>query len=415
MGRQSTSERIWFLLGLFFSTLAALALEMLDTRLLSVITWYHLSFFAVSVAMLGMSAAAVHVFLGGERFQGLRARQALANFSLLFAVSIPVSHVCSLCIPMDVDTSLTAASGLVLGTLVLAVPFFLAGFLVTIALTRVGDKIGLVYAVDLIGASLGSLLVIPLLYWFDISSAVFAIAGVAALSAWCFQRLAEVRRLNWTSALLVAVLFAAAVLNSSTIHGFRVRFAKSDLIKTSDILHEAWNSHSQVIAKKPVERPPFYFSATPPPGLTVQLVGLWIDGNAFTGITGWDGKVSSLSWVERDVTTVPHHLRRGGDAGVIGVGGGRDVLSALWAENRTVTGIEINGVILGLDQGPLRDFAKFPDCPGVTLIHDEARSYLTRQQNRFDVLQMSLVDTWAATGAGAFTLSCTHLTPGGFF
>ena len=39
------------------------------------------------------------------------------------------------------------------------------------------------------------------------------------------------------------------------------------------------------------------------------------------------------------------------------------------------------------------------------LIHDEARSYLTRTDARFDVLQMSLIDTWAATGAGAFTLS----------
>ena len=46
-----------------------------------------------------------------------------------------------------------------------------------------------------------------------------------------------------------------------------------------------------------------------------------------------------------------------------------------------------------------------PRHPGVTIVHDEARSYLTRTPERFDVLQMSLIDTWAATGAGAFTLT----------
>ena len=55
----------WLTSGLFFVTLATLMLEVLDTRLLSVLTWYHLSFLAVSVAMLGMAAGAVLVFVGG--------------------------------------------------------------------------------------------------------------------------------------------------------------------------------------------------------------------------------------------------------------------------------------------------------------------------------------------------------------
>jgi hypothetical protein len=52
-----------------------------------------------------------------------------------------------------------------------------------------------------------------------------------------------------------------------------------------------------------------------------------------------------------------------------------------------------------------RDFAGLADRPEVHLVNDEARSWLTRNDQRFDVLQMSLIDTWAATGAGAFTLS----------
>ncbi len=46
-----------------------------------------------------------------------------------------------------------------------------------------------------------------------------------------------------------------------------------------------------------------------------------------------------------------------------------------------------------------------PDRPEVTLVNDEARAHLARTAQRFDIIQMSLIDTWAATGAGAFTLS----------
>ena len=130
-----------------------------------------------------------------------------------------------------------------------------------------------------------------------------------------------------------------------------------------------------------------------------------IDGAAGTDMTRWDGRPESLQWVEHDVTALPYHLRKGGDNAVIGVGGGRDVLTALWAGSRSVTGIEINEVFLDLLEGPLRDYARLADDPRVTLVHDEARSYLTRTDERFDILQMSLIDTWAATGAGAFTLS----------
>ena len=70
---------VWLSAGLFLTTLATLLVEILDSRLLSVLTWYHLSFFAVSLAMLGMAAGAVFVFLRGARFAIGRAPAALAR------------------------------------------------------------------------------------------------------------------------------------------------------------------------------------------------------------------------------------------------------------------------------------------------------------------------------------------------
>ena len=50
-------ERRWLFGGLFLTTLATLLLEILDSRLLSVLTWYHLAFLAVSMAMLRSGAS----------------------------------------------------------------------------------------------------------------------------------------------------------------------------------------------------------------------------------------------------------------------------------------------------------------------------------------------------------------------
>src|ERR671915_378650 len=92
-------ETWWLIAGLFFTTLATLMLEVLDTRLLSVLTWYHLSFLAVSVAMLGMAAGAVMVFVAGDVFSPERATRSLPVAALVFAAALPISHIANLTIP----------------------------------------------------------------------------------------------------------------------------------------------------------------------------------------------------------------------------------------------------------------------------------------------------------------------------
>jgi spermidine synthase len=393
--------------GLFFVTLATLVLEVLDSRLLSVLTWYHLSFFAVSLAMLGMSAGAVHVFLAGDDMRGAAARPQLARYATLFAFSIPLSHIVNLCVPIPTATSgaLMEFVALAVATAALAVPFYLSGVVVTLALTRAGEQIGRIYAWDLLGASAGCLLVVPLLNATNISSAALAAGAAAAVGAMALHRFASLRvpaRLWALAALCVAI----AAVNVGLEHGLTVTMAKNRPMATGlDVDRTAWNSHSFVIIQKPREGDVFLWGAgSGAADRKATLAWVLIDGEAGTPITAWDGSRSSLDWLRHDVTALPYHLRRG-RAAVIGVGGGRDVLTALWAGNDRVTGIEINGILLDALTRTYRDFARVATAPGVRLVHDEARAFLTRTDERYDVLQMSLIDTWAATGAGAFSLS----------
>ncbi len=115
---------------------------------------------------------------------------------------------------------------------------------------------------------------------------------------------------------------------------------------------------------------------------------------------------AQASFLRYDVTNFAHYLRPDSNVLVIGSGGGRDLLSALVFDQNFVTGVEINGAIVKAMKGVFGDFTGHLDrLPNVAIVHDEARSYITRMNQKVDIIQISLIDTWAATAAGAFVLS----------
>ncbi len=403
----NTHRALWLAGGLWCVTLATLMLEVLDTRLLSVLAWYHLTFLAISVAMLGMAAGAVAVFVLGDRVSPETVGRLLPPVTAACAVLVALSHLANLAMPFPtlVTVSASEVAAMTVATLVLTVPFIGLGAVVTMVLTRTGAPIGLMYGADLIGAAAGCLAIIAWLDFTDITSTALATAGFTAVGAWCFARAGR-RRARGLAALVVAC-FCAAGVNAHARHPIGILYPKNRTLWSllDTIQYSAWNASSYVLIRRPEASETFLWGGgTHAKREPATVAWAAIDGEAGTPLTKWDGNPASLGWVQYDVTALPYRLRKG-RVGVIGVGGGRDILTAIWAGNRQITGIEMNEAFLDALRGPYRALTGIVDYPGVTLVHDEARSYLTRTPNRFDVLQMSLIDTWAATGAGAFTLS----------
>lgn len=397
----------WLYAGLFLVTMATLMLEVLDTRLLSVLTWYHLSFVAISVAMLGMASGAVLVFLGGATFAPDRAARVLPLATLAFAVTLAVSHVANLAIPIPGVSGASAReiAALAVATLVLAIPFVLSGIVVTVALTRTNAPIGVLYGADLVGAATGCLAIVWLLERTDITSSAFTAAALAGLGGLCFARYAG--RAVAIAGIVTVALTGAVAANLTATDPLGIIYPKDQRLwfRQNIIEYSRWNAHSNVTVNRPAPTHVFFWGAAAnAPSTPATIAYAAIDGAAGTAITEWNGDPAWLDWTRYDVTSVPYHLRNG-RVGIIGVGGGRDVLTAIAFRNTPITGIEINAALLDAIRERYRDFARVATYPGVTLVHDEARSYLTRTPERFDVLQMSLIDTWAATGAGAFTLT----------
>jgi SAM-dependent methyltransferase len=422
------SER-WLCAGLFLTTLATLLVELLDSRLLSVLTWYHLSFIAISLAMLGGASGAVLVYLAGDRLTGERARNAIAPLSGLLAVVIPSTHLVLIRMrlpPLD-EGSLAAAGPLAGAVVLLTLPFLLSGAVVTLGLTRCGGRIGILYGSDLLGAAAGCALIVPLLDRIDLFSTTLLAGALVAAAAYCFIRFSG-RSLHWAAAVLGALLALSAFAHVALESPIGVQYPRGTYVDARTIDRAYSNAHSHVTVDRARLAPPFFWAqGQVPTPRRLNASWLKIDGGAGTSLTEWDGNRDDLTWVGLGLTSLPYRLRSG-DVAIIGVGGGRDVLSALWGGNRSIVGIEINDIFLRILERDYRDLANIATQPEVRLVHDEARSWLTRTDETFDVLQMSLVDTWAATGAGAFTLTenalytreawqvfLSRLSPGGIF
>ena len=146
--------------GLFLIALASLAIQIVLVRLLSVITWYHLAFFSISIAMLGMTAGAIQVYVQRGRFDGENKIEAITRACVGFALSIPASLILLCVLPIGFYRSILSLIVLFFATLVCAWPFYYAGLVITTVLTRFNAPIGRLYASDLTGASAGCLIVL---------------------------------------------------------------------------------------------------------------------------------------------------------------------------------------------------------------------------------------------------------------
>lgn len=401
--------------GLFALASATLMYEVLLTRIFSVTMWYHFAFMAISIAMFGMTFGAVLVYLQPSRFTPERRDAQLSFASLAFAFFLIVGFLLHLALPYLLNAGKEMLPWhwliyVVATFLVTLVPFTFSGIGVTLALTGLSAPIGRLYASDLAGAALGCLATLALFSFMDGPSLVFVTAAVAGLAALAFSPAAGPgRKRAWAGGLMLAALALGATASARLGHPpIQIRWAKSNYMPKP--LFEDWNSFSRVWIggdSATLEEPvgwglsPAYRDRRP-----IRQLHMNIDAAAYTPLTGFTGDTAELAHLKWDVTNMAHHLRRDADVMVVGVGGGRDLLSALAFGQASVLGVELNGAILKAVNGTFGGFTGHLDRhPKVTMVNDEALSWLARSSRAFDILQVSLVDTWAATSAGAFVLS----------
>jgi len=371
--------------------------------------WYHYAFMAISVAMFGMTAGAVTVYL--SRWITLDADalyRRIAMSSLFFSIATVFSLFTLLSIPFVPRQTGVGIFSMGLTYLVAAVPFYFSGIVISAILsTRFIAMVSGLYAADLAGAAGGALLFFFFLRVTDAVSFIVFLAALPALASFFLSR-----RLV---PLIFCVLFVLLAVINHDSRWFRIEWQKVETGYMSVSVDtqtewEGWTPFSRVTVT-PYLDSAFGWGISPRfseefPSYRVGQKNLVIDAAAATIITMREKPVEELHHLRYDITNLAHFLVRNARVAVIGVGGGRDILSALHFGQREVWGIEINEKILEALTKTYGDVTyPFEEMPQVHLVHDEARSFLERTDQRFDIIQASLIDSWAATTSGAFVLT----------
>jgi hypothetical protein len=392
------------LFGLAAVTAATLALEVLLTRLLSVLTWYSLAFLVIGMGLFGLTVGAVEVYLHPERYAPERLAASLADRAVEAGIAMPVAYALLLVVPLRVESVATTVVLFLVFSLILALPFVFAGAAVSAALTRSGLPVGRLYAVDLVGAAVGAPLVPVLLDVLDAGSAIMLMGALSAAASVGFAGAGDDARRGRRGIAVTVALVVLAAANGASFKGLVPLWIKGHAEERAVVEEEAWNSHSRVqITKEGLIPAQLWGAGTKCVPPWVKQRWLTIDGDAGTAFYAVDDP-TEVTFLSCDVTTLVHAVRPLGPMAVIGVGGSRDIQAALTAGHRPVVGVELNGRILDILRGPLGAATKVADYPGVELVHDDGRSWMSRTDRQFSVIQMSLIDTWAATGAGAHAL-----------
>ncbi|MEO7142182.1 MAG: hypothetical protein ABI165_01625 [Bryobacteraceae bacterium] len=379
-----------YYLGVAFTTMGTLTLELALTRIFSVVFYYHFAFLAISIAMFGLGAGGVFSYVVAARPGALYSKLGMLAWLNALVVVAALTFVISRAGELG---NLTLA----MVYFASALPFFLAGALVSLAVSEAIDRVDRVYFSDLLGAAAGCLALVPLLRLVGGPNTVIAAAILYAVSAAMWFNLAGANRRRASAVVLALALLVLIVFNAKA-HVIDLKYAKGHPLQNE--IFVKWNSFSRI-------------ALTPEQGNTGRM-SIIIDADAATTIANYDWDhmtAEERSGLLLDGPGYPYVLRPAAKTLIIGPGGGFDVARAFASGSKDITGVEINPIIATTIMRQ-----KYPQLsqrlyfrPEVHIVVEDGRSFVRRTHEKFQVLQATLVDTWASTAAGAFALSENNL------
>jgi hypothetical protein len=380
--------------GVAMVSFAALLLELALTRLYSVVLFYHFAFLAISAALLGLGAGGVFAHL----FRARLARWEPGRLASLLCALNAVATVAMLQVVLHSQVSVylgpTNALNLARLYFASAVPFFVTGVLFSYVFARSATAITRLYAADLAGGAIACVALVPALNLLGAPNAVLAAAFAMAVASllWDRSRLAR-----WRGILLAGALAALIVANRDG-RWIDIVYVKGLPTNTATVEFSRWNAISHVSVERQGGEKSVVIDADASTLIVRDDPALWRDTPSYRAFMSQAPALANV-------------LRPRGAFAIIGPGGGPDVLRAVGNGSPAVTGIEINPLIATtVMRERYADYShRLYNRPDVRIVVSDGRSFVRNSSERYDVVQMTLVDTWASTAAGAFALSENNL------
>lgn len=404
---------------IFLVSCSMLMFEILLTRICALRLFFHFSFLVISNSLLGIGASGTMIAVLQETF-ARRKRYWVWMFSGFYIVSLVLTYIFLLTYPVEESinfSSIASILGFILFNMGAAVPFFFAGSVIGLLLTFHAEDVNRVYGFDLLGAGLGCLLC-PFFLWQAGAGGCLVFIGLLAVAGFVASVPKERRKLAVVTGVIVGLLGIYLLPNLDK--WFPVP-CKTEVLVTDDvgiqfrdnIVHSQWSSASRIDLVEIAPEHRFVIGM----GGNVRLPApipeekyIMQDGSAGTYILNFSEHPEALEILKMSLYSTAFNLKDNPRVFIIGVGGGNDVWAAKANGAQYIRGIELNEPILDIHKGMMYRFSKdICDAPGIDLVFGEGRSALMREKEKYDVIQMSGIDTWTSLASGGYVLAENYL------
>lgn len=417
-------------LGILLISIAALVLEVLQMRIYSLAIWHHLAYMVITVALLGFSAAgsALVAFPSLAPSVGLYKR--LSVYAALFSVSVIIAFIITGRLPLDTFQLLPppneASAPVPIGHnkiihlvyvfiyyLALLPPYFFAGLIISSVFIAERAGISKIYFYNLLGSALGSFGVVALIAPVTGEGLIIVVAALGLIASLAFILAETELPKNKMIITAVALLGAVCVLFPVRDYVFVIKVAETKALGMFEkfnptLKHEykKWDpiARIDVVGYDNKSFDNQFFRESPSKVIT-------IDGDAFTFLFSFPKPWPEYEPLSRTMYSSAYFLKPEPEKVlIVGLGGGIDVATALHHKAKDITAVEINSAMIDATG---RAFAEWDhnlyQQPQVKVVHSEGRSFLKRDKGKYDVIQMSGVDTWSGVASGAYVLSENYL------
>ncbi len=393
----------------FCVALSTLLLQLVQTRIYSVVFWNHLVYFIISIALLGFGISGAWLSFGSTTWLARKLTLPRTAFLYFFAVIIA-----SLYAPrLDISTAKIATESANMYRLLITyffaiLPYFFAGWILGIVYRDYVKRIHFLYFADLVGAALGCFAFLAAMRAFGAVGLVLVAAGIVAFP------LLILLKVSWRNTVAALICLGVLIYLSANMEYLNEQIEPEETKaivalyegphlkepETRVIEFSEWNPISRIDVASSEEYP--------------MRKRIFIDGDAWTDLiipredtpSPWDPETECLfTW------GAPYLIRKNPESVlVIGSGGGIDVHNAVRAKARDIDAVEINPTTsrIVLDEYGDETRAVF-DRPEVKLWNEEGRSFVRRGDKLYDVIVMNAIDTFSALSAGAYVLSESYL------
>lgn len=425
--------RLLFLATLLVSS-AAIAYEILLMRVLSIVQWHHFAYMIISLALLGYGASGTVIAIM-KRWLEPRFELAFSISASLFGLAMVACYIVGQRVPFNaLEIVWNPQQFLNLGVIYLVyfVPFFFAAFCIGLAFTCRRSVINRIYFFDLAGAGLGAMLIIGALFVLSPQNALIMLAIVALLASALMLVASQISK----TALAIPAILAVALAYGLPQEWLGMRMSE---YKSLTQALQVVDSRALTTSSSPlglvtvVESPRIPFRHAP--GLSIntrhrvpEQLAIFTDGDGMSAITRFDGDLDTVAYTDDVTAALPYALLDAPRVLILGAAGGTDALAALYHGAREIEAVELNPEISKLVSDTYADFAgHLYDDERITVHTKEARGFVVRSDERYDLIQVALLDSFAASGSGVQALNenylytveairdyLQHTAPGGF-